>query len=55
MFVLVAGDADAELVAAGLQGVQGQVEEWGKRARIEGSVQGLSVGTAVWRGDLFMA
>ncbi|KAF9699528.1 hypothetical protein EKO04_002192 [Ascochyta lentis] len=52
---LVGGDVDKKLMEAGLEGVDGQVEEWKKRARIEGSTEGLKVEAGVWRGDIFMA
>ncbi|KZM18538.1 uncharacterized protein EKO05_0002342 [Ascochyta rabiei] len=51
----VGGDADKELLEAGLEGLEGQVGEWKKRVRIEGSLEGLEVKIGVWRGDIFMS
>jgi hypothetical protein len=52
---LVVGNADKQLVEAGLQDVEGQVEEWYKRARIDGSLEGIDVKVGAWKGDVFMS
>lgn len=53
--VLVGGDADRKLFRDGLEGVDGQVEEWLKRMRLGGGMEGVDVKTAVWTGDVFMS
>ena len=53
--VLVGGDADKKLLDAGLPGVEGQVEEWFKRMRLDGSMEGVHVRAGVWEGDVFMS
>ncbi|KAF2622690.1 hypothetical protein BU25DRAFT_204281 [Macroventuria anomochaeta] len=52
--VLVGGDADRQLVDAGYEGVEGQIEEWRKRLEIEGSLQNLDIKIGVWKGDVLM-
>ncbi|KAJ4992157.1 hypothetical protein SVAN01_02478 [Stagonosporopsis vannaccii] len=53
--VLVGEDADSKLSRNGLEGVEGQVEEWFKRIRLGGAMEGVDVKTGVWKGDLFMS
>lgn len=53
--VFVGGDADKELLEAGWEGVEGQVDEWRKRLKIEGSLEGLDMKVGVWKGDVFMS
>lgn len=53
--VFVGSDADRKLFHDGLEGVEGQVEEWLKRMRLGGGMEGVRVKTGVWKGDVFMA
>lgn len=53
--VLFGGDADKKLLDAGLHGVEGQVEEWVKRMALHGSMEGVTIKTGVWNGDVFMS
>lgn len=53
--VLISGDADKKLKNLGLPGVEGQVDEWIKRMKFDGSMEGIDIKSAVWDGDVFMS
>ncbi|KAJ8112071.1 hypothetical protein OPT61_g5470 [Boeremia exigua] len=53
--VLVGGDVDQQLSNDSLEGVEGQVDEWLKRMRLDGSTEGVNIRTGVSKGDVFMS
>ena len=53
--VLIGGNANNDLAEIGFEGVEGQVVEWEKRIKLNGKIEGLTVKTGIWRGDVFMS